>query len=203
MLFIIGIVFLIFAFCVIVYQTPKNGNVVESILEQGDRYIDRIIIPKKDDDSISEVTKQRMIEPIVFTKGELECPKSLGTDVGGKNERRCRDILKKIYGVDFPTVRPNWLKNPATGRNLELDCYNHQLKISCEYDGAQHRKAMRGQTQKDLRYQMLRDQFKTNMCKKLGITLIRVPDWLLPTQFEEYITRKLKEAGVYPKENNK
>jgi hypothetical protein len=32
-------------------------------------------------------------------------------------------------------VRPDFLKNPATGRNLEIDCFNNQLKIGLEYQG--------------------------------------------------------------------
>ena len=99
-------------------------------------------------------------------------------------------------------MRPNWLKNPLTKRNLEIDSYSHKLTLGCEYDGAQHRKQMRGQTKQDLISQIRRDKFKDMTCKKLGITLVRVPDWLNPAQFEEYIKGKLKYAGKLPKEHD-
>ena len=44
----------------------------------------------------------------------------------------CREILESIYSVPFKPCRPNFLKNPKTGRNLELDGYNEELKIAFE-----------------------------------------------------------------------
>ena len=38
-----------------------------------------------------------------------------------KHEERCREIFQSIYGERFKSVRPSWLKNPVTGKNLELD----------------------------------------------------------------------------------
>jgi hypothetical protein len=53
-----------------------------------------------------------------------------------KHETECRRILESIYHpYTFPSVRPDFLKNPATGRNLEIDCFNNQLKIGLEYQG--------------------------------------------------------------------
>jgi len=49
-----------------------------------------------------------------------------------KTEEKCRNILRKIYGVDFPSARPDFLKNPVSGKNLELDCYNEKLKLALE-----------------------------------------------------------------------
>lgn len=42
------------------------------------------------------------------------------------------------FGVKFNPARPDWLKNPHTGRNMELDCYNEKLGIAVEYNGRQH-----------------------------------------------------------------
>jgi len=206
MLFVIGIVFLILAICIIIYTTPKGENFVERIIDTGNRYVDKMAISTENNDI--DTTGEQRDPPVVIgdkTNIVLEEPKDLGYGTG-KNETRCRVILEKILGVKCPTVRPNWLKNPITKRNLELDCFSgcsgKSGRIAIEYDGAQHRKQMRGQTKQDLISQIRRDKFKDQTCKKLGITLIRVPDWLNPAQFEEYIKGKLKYAGKLPKEHD-
>jgi hypothetical protein len=43
--------------------------------------------------------------------------------------------LEILTGYRFKSVRPGWLENPLTGRNLELDCYNEYLKLALEYNG--------------------------------------------------------------------
>jgi len=140
----------------------------------------------------------------------LDCPVSLG-DGGHKNEQRCRAIFEKIYNKPFPTVRPKWLKNPATKRSLELDMYCHKLefinsndvvkkiRLAAEFDGEQHYKMTQYHgNKKELLYQMKRDMYKTKKCKELGITLIRIPYWA-KSDLEGYILRKLKEHNLVPK----
>ena len=41
-----------------------------------------------------------------------------------KGEIECRRYLETIFQVPFPKARPDFLKNPVTGNNLELDCFN-------------------------------------------------------------------------------
>ena len=55
-----------------------------------------------------------------------------------RGEKITRDIMEKIYGVPFNSIWPDWLRNPETGENLELDCFNEDLKIAVEYNGEQH-----------------------------------------------------------------
>ena len=55
-----------------------------------------------------------------------------------KRQKLCNDILEEYYNKHFFSVRPNWLKNPETGYNLEIDCYNDELKLALEYNGEQH-----------------------------------------------------------------
>lgn len=198
MMFVIGFLIFIAAIIIIVYNKPKDVNVFEAVLEVGDKYSDRLVRPVSE--PLPKKTEHYDI-PVVIGDDvctELECPKSLGKG-GMKNERRCREILENIFGVDFPTVRPAFLKNPATGRNLEIDCYNHDLKIGLEYDGKQHTEMTKfHSSKKELLYQVRKDQFKAKECKKLGITLIRVPYWVVPAQLESYIKNKLKDAGKLP-----
>jgi hypothetical protein len=97
-----------------------------------------------------------------------------------QGEKMCRQAAEKVFGVAFTKVRPDWLKNPETGRNLELDCYNDELKIAIEYNGEQHYKFpngfMRGQDGLKKFYEQLRrDDYKVKMCDANGVYLITVP----------------------------
>lgn len=114
-----------------------------------------------------------------------------------KNEERCREIIQKIYNRPFTKVRPDFLKNPKTGRNLELDMYNPELKIAVEYNGIQHRTYAPyfHKSPGDYLDQVDRDKFKIKRCKDEGITLIVVPDTVRYHEMENYIKSELKNAG--------
>lgn len=116
----------------------------------------------------------------------------------GKHESRCREILEQIYGREFPSVRPAFLVNPKTGRRLELDCYNEELKLALEYDGEQHAKYNKffhpnGPGQ--FADQVKRDFVKDKIVKQRGISLVRVPHYIRYDDLLRYITNRLKELG--------
>jgi hypothetical protein len=94
-----------------------------------------------------------------------------------KTEQKVREIFESILGKSFPTTRPNFLKNPKTGRNLELDGYCEELGMAFEYDGEQHFKEMdyMGSSLKDIK---ARDKLKDKLCEEANIILIRVPYWV-------------------------
>jgi len=96
---------------------------------------------------------------------------------GSKGEQITCETLESIYGMPFPTVRPNFLKNPDTKRNLELDCYNEDLKLAAEYNGEQHYKFPNRfhKTQREFMSQVRRDRLKIEMCELQGIHLISIP----------------------------
>lgn len=133
---------------------------------------------------------------------DLEKPKAYESGMKFKNEERCREILENLYpGYEFPSVRPKWLTNPVTNRSLELDMYCHELRIACEYDGAQHYKKTKfHKSKKDVIYQFRKDEWKTKKCQELGIALVRVPFWVLPENLENYIREMLIKAGKLDKE---
>ena len=81
-------------------------------------------------------------------------------------EQLCRELLKKWFPNDgvLYNYRPMWLKNPATGRNLELDIFYPDLKIAFEFNGIQHK----------LLQQSRKDYFKNKKCYELGIMLLSV-----------------------------
>lgn len=110
-------------------------------------------------------------------------------------ERRCREWLQNYFNLPFTRVRPDWLKNPKYGRNLELDCYNESLMLAVEYNGRQHYSVVpqfHKNGRKDLNYSKYKDALKKQLCAKHGVHLIVVPF----TQFyniEHFLEEKVKE----------
>lgn len=107
-----------------------------------------------------------------------------------KHEVRCREILEELYYPHrFPSVRPNFLKNPTTGKNLEIDCYNDVLRVGLEYQGIQHRKYTPWfhKSVDDFNYQVEKDIYKKNKCQELGIKMIYVPDTVKFKNLKQYI----------------
>ena len=85
--------------------------------------------------------------------------------------------MKQIYGVEFTSVWPDWLINSETGKNMELDCYNDQIKIAVEYNGIQHYEwpNYTGQTKEEFLNQVRRDKLKNELCQLNNVRLISVP----------------------------
>lgn len=114
-----------------------------------------------------------------------------------KGEVECRRVMQKLFDKPFYKTRPRFLNNPVTfgTNNLELDCYNEELKIAVEYDGAQHYKYIPyfHKTYEAFLNQRYRDYMKEQMCKENNIRLIRVPYTVKIDKIEGYITKKLEE----------
>jgi hypothetical protein len=119
------------------------------------------------------------------------------TPVKKKHERECQRILQDIFQRPFISVRPDFLKSPSTGRNLELDLYNQGLNLALEYNGVQHRKysPFFHRKYEDFLSQQDRDQFKRQRCKDLKIDLIEVPDTVKYEDLEDYIRQELVKLG--------
>lgn len=97
-----------------------------------------------------------------------------------KFETNCKIILEQIFkGYKFETIRPNWLKNPETNHNLEIDLY-------CEIDGEKLALEANGgfhvsypnifhNSLEEFLKTVRRDDYKRKICKIHGITLITIP----------------------------
>ena len=74
-------------------------------------------------------------------------------------------------------IRPLFLRNPETGRPLELDCYDPVSRIAVEYSGRQHYEFPSSffTNEQDFYNQVYRDQLKRELCDKNGVYLITVP----------------------------
>ncbi len=108
-------------------------------------------------------------------------------------EKRVRAFLEGYFNLPFGKVRPNFLENSVTGHNLELDCYNDQLKLACEYQGRQHYQYVPYfHRNKEAFYnQKYRDELKKIYCSAHGIHLLIVP--YTEKDLENYLLRKLTE----------
>lgn len=111
----------------------------------------------------------------------------------GKNTRegKCREIIENLFGDEFPTKRPNFLKNPKTGKNLELDGYNERLGKAFEYNGEQHYTFPNTfhTTQEQFDEQVLRDKFKADKCKEQGVELCVIPNTIPDEELESFILK--------------
>ena len=125
--------------------------------------------------------------------------KKQGPPKESSGERECRRVLQKIFNKPFNKCRPNFLSNPVTGDrfNLELDCYEHSLKLAIEYNGIQHYKYVPyfHKNKEAFLNQKYRDDMKRRMCKDNNITLIEVPNTVDISNIESYIIDKLKMSN--------
>lgn len=122
-----------------------------------------------------------------------------------KHEERCREIFEEIFDTRFKSVRPDWLQNPVTKKNLELDGFapNISTKIgkglAFEYDGAQHsvyNKHFHRSGPDEFIYQVKKDSWKDMKCKEKGILLIRIPHFVAFQDLERYIKQKLTRESL-------
>jgi hypothetical protein len=131
----------------------------------------------------------KMEPPVEMVKNQRRVFRSRG-------EELCCQIMEKIYGVPFSNMRLSCLRNPESGCNLEIDCYNETLKIGVEYNGEQHyiypNKFHR--TREEFISQVRRDQYKVETCDREGIYLITVPYNVELNKIEEYIRFHLPDA---------
>jgi len=119
-----------------------------------------------------------------------------------KGEIECRNVLEKYFNKSFPKERPNILRNPVTSdektdNNLELDCYNKELKLAVEYNGQQHYKFIPyfHKNRAVFQNQKYRDHIKRELCEKNGITLIEVPYTVKVPDIRSFLLAKLSSAG--------
>lgn len=125
-----------------------------------------------------------------------------------QGERLCVESLEEILGYKIKVnFRPDFLKNPQTGKNMELDGFDPRSKIAVEYNGKQHYKFPNTfhKTRTDFEKQTERDLYKQNVCKNMGIKLITVPytvDKKIRTVqkrkkvLKEFISKQLKDVFV-------
>jgi hypothetical protein len=190
-LFLLGVTITIFYF-IWKYRSPRQGLArLEEIAG------DILLIPK---DMVSRRGAKR---------GAGNAPRV------NRHEERCRQIFEEIFEKKFKSIRPDWLKNPITKRNLELDGLCEDIKtpigrgLAFEYDGAQHSRYIPGshfhrRGPMEFVYQVKKDSWKDVTCKNRGILLIRIPSFVPYDDLERYIKQQLRKynMGRYVTEYN-
>jgi len=113
-----------------------------------------------------------------------ELPTSFNTPASGqpllpkrkesKGELECKAVLEDYFNKEFNCHRPDFI---CCKKNLELDLFNPELGIACEYHGKQHCKYPSRFIKKKKVFldQLGRDLYKLYTCKQLGIYVITVP----------------------------
>lgn len=99
--------------------------------------------------------------------GMLPAGKSSG------EEKIYNKLVKIFHNYTIIRRTKKIIKNPFSSHWLELDFYIPDLKLAIEVDGSVHRVECYGKNR--LNKQIERDNIKEIECRKLGITLIRVP----------------------------
>ena len=112
------------------------------------------------------------------------------------HENLCRKIMKEIFNKEFIKYKNKNLRNQ---RQLELDCYNEELKINIEYDGIQHYEYPNifYKTEKDFINQQENDRIKDQWCRDNNILQIRVSyKYDTKEEIENYIKEQLKINNI-------
>ena len=114
----------------------------------------------------------------------------------GLYERICRAYFEQIFNKPFPSVwNLSWLVNPKSGRKLELDGYNEEIKLAFEHHGEQHytTNTRYGQSKNDL--------LKQRLCAENGVNLIVIPELTTRLPLKElsaFIEKELKNIDIQP-----
>ncbi len=116
-----------------------------------------------------------------------------------KGEFECKRVLENLFGRPFTNQRPDFLRNPVTGGhfNMELDCYNEDMRLAVEYNGIQHYKFVPyfHRNKDHFLNQKYRDDMKRRMCRDNRITLIEVPYSVKIEDIEQFLIKQCKKTG--------
>ena len=128
---------------------------------------------------------------------------TLSGNCSSKGEQVCKEFAEFYFQKSFEKTRPDFLKNPVTGENLELDLYNSELKLAVEYNGSQHyhyNSFMHKNSRDKFQNQQYRDLIKKDLCQKSEITLVVVPYTVPHDQIGTFLLEEFKRLGYEPHE---
>lgn len=142
---------------------------------------------KRDKEDVNIIHDTHVKETVIKHKNRKE----------SKGQRIVREYLEKRFNKEFIECRPDFLKNPKTGKNLEYDCYNEELGLAVEYNGKQHYEltSIFHKSPTDFQNQVLRDNIKVKLSEKNDICLIIVPYNIKHNDIPDYLEEKLIMCG--------
>lgn len=117
-------------------------------------------------------------------------------------EKKIKHCLTKLYpSYEFKKIRPSWLRNEKTGRNLELDFYCEKLNLGIESQSADHYKFIPAfhKTEEAFQKQQARDKLKKELCEKKGVKLICIPYYEIDyywtdEKLHDFVRHKISQA---------
>jgi hypothetical protein len=120
---------------------------------------------------------------------------------GSLGERTVRELLRSFFGKSFPSVQPAWLRNPKTGKRLQLDCFSEELGLAVEHQGDQHYQEVPNFSVDGPKLRAIRanDRRKRRLCAERGVILvhIRERDTRGPIEdVRERLAKRLSRRGV-------
>lgn len=127
-------------------------------------------------------------------QGIKNCPHCYKSSL---EEEWTRSLVEHHFGKSFPNVRPDWLINPETDKNLELDIYNEEMALAIEYHGPQHYEPIFGEER--LLKSLRNDGARRIECKKNAVRLIEIkhPEKKLNKEgFLKYIVMELRKHKI-------
>ena len=118
-----------------------------------------------------------------------------------KGEAEARRVLREYFNRPngFTNARPNFLNNTVTGgtHNLEIDCWEPELRLGVEYNGRQHYDFIPyfHKNKEAFMNQKYRDELKRRMCRDNGVTLIEIPYTVANDKIKSYLVSRLRSNG--------
>jgi len=191
--------------------SESNSELIEPINSESfeESELETVEVESENEESENEESENEKSENEEFTKEELEdfyhCENPYIPHNCSIGEKECRRVLRKHFGYRFKSCRPHFLMNPNTWARLELDCYEGALRLACEFQGRQHYYFTKQfhSSHEDFEKQQERDRIKAELCRRLGIYLIRVPYSVKKADIEEYILERLpSEYKKFKKQKN-
>lgn len=129
----------------------------------------------------------------------IQPTKKRGPPRESKGEIECKRVLEQLFSKPFNKVRPAFLMNPVTGGNfnLEIDCYNDDLKLGIEYSGKQHYEYVPyfHKNREAFLNQKYRDEIKRSKCRDNGVILIEVPYTVKIHDIYNFLRKELNRNG--------
>jgi uncharacterized protein YdaU (DUF1376 family) len=105
--------------------------------------------------------------------------------------------LEYLFDKQFKKIRPNWLQN-LEGNNLEIDCFNEELKLCVEYNGIQHYEFVEyfHKTEEVFLKRNADDKIKKEKCIEKGYVFIEIPYTVPTDNIIHYIANQCIKANI-------
>ena len=117
-------------------------------------------------------------------------------------KERIKEILN---GFEiFENYRPDWLRNPETGKKLELDFYIPEARVAIEVQGEQHFEYIPGfhANEDEFHRMQARDQIKRVVCRDKDISLYEICGMDEIEQFISDVIKSNRKFGEVLRDKN-